>query len=242
MHFISLGFSSRPAAITLFAMIAVLLVAVPIVAAWRTRLDEPGRADERRIKHARYARSLVVIWAITALALYALRLYGMGIADVGVRAPQATWEYGLGLVVPLIFGFANAGRVVVIPSDYLRRVRRVIPLDASDWVWFVPVALTAGICEEFLYRGYALTQIAALTGSIEAGMFLSSVAFGLAHMYQGRIGVVGTMLTGALYAVVFQLTGSVVPCMIGHISQDIIAGILYSRRIRAADSRASDAV
>jgi membrane protease YdiL (CAAX protease family) len=240
MHFISLGFSSRPATLALFAMIAVLLVAVPIVAVWRSRHDDPNRAEERRVKHARYARSLVVIWAITALALYALRLYGMGIADVGVRAPHSPWQYAYGFFVPALFALANAGRTSISP-EYLQRVRRVIPVDASDWVWFVPVALTAGICEEFLYRGYALTQVAAITGSLPAGFILSSVAFGLAHIYQGRIGVIGTAITGALYATVFLATGSVVPCMLGHIGQDIVAGLLYSRRIRAADARASDA-
>ena len=240
MVFTSLGFSNRPAALAVFALVALVLVAVPIVAYFRARLEDQDRANERRVKHARYARSLLVIWAITALALYALRLYGMGIADVGVRPPHAAWQYALGLIVPLIFAAANAGRDNV-PADYERRVRRVIPVDGSDWVWFVPVALTAGICEEFLYRGYALTQIASLTGSLEAGFFLSSIAFGLAHLYQGRIGVVGTAITGALYAAVFLLTGSIIPCMIGHVSQDIVAGLLYSRRIRAADEAAAAA-
>ncbi len=240
MIIVSLGFSVRPATLALFATIAVVLVAVPIAAFLRSRRDEPDRAEERRVKHARYARSLLVIWAITALALYALRLYGMGIADVGVRAPHAPWQYLLGFAVPAMFAFANAGRTSVAP-DYLQRVRRVIPVDASDWVWFVPVALTAGICEEFLYRGYALTQIAALTGSLPAGFILSSAAFGLAHIYQGRIGVIGTAITGALYATVFLITGSVVPCMLGHVGQDIVAGLLYSRRIRASDSACTSA-
>jgi membrane protease YdiL (CAAX protease family) len=231
MTIISLASEVRPSTFALFAMLAVVLVAIPVVAIWRARADDPDRMQERRLKHARYSRAMVILWAITALALYALRLYGLGPADVGVRAPNEPWEYCAGLIVPAFFVFINAGRQTV-SSDYLRKVGRVIPVDASDWIWFVPLSATAGLCEEFLYRGYALTQIGALTGSLAAGVVLSTAAFGLAHVYQGRMGVVGTSITGALYAAVFLLTGSVVPCMIGHFVQDIFGGLALSRRMR----------
>jgi membrane protease YdiL (CAAX protease family) len=232
---ISPAYEVRPSTLALFAMLAVVLVAIPVFALWRARMDDPDRAQERRVKHARYARTLLVLWGITALALYALRLYGLGPGDVGVRAPDAPWAYGAGLIVPAMFVLVSGGREN-ISSDYLRKVGRVIPIDSSDWIWFVPLSITAGICEEFLYRGYAFTQIGALTGSVGVGFLLSSAAFGLAHAYQGRLGVIGTTITGGLYAVVFLLTGSVVPCMIGHVVQDIVGGLALSRRIRALAS------
>ena len=216
----------------MFAMLAVVLVAIPVFALIRARTDDPDRARERRVKHARYARTMLILWGITALALYALRLYGLGPADVGVRPPNQLWEYGAGLIVPAALAFLGVGRRTIDP-DYLRKVERVIPNDSSDWIWFVPLSATAGLCEEFLYRGYALTQIASMTGSLGLGYFLSSIAFGLAHVYQGKLGVIGTTITGALYGAVFVMTGSVVPCMIGHFVQDIIGGVALSRRIRA---------
>jgi membrane protease YdiL (CAAX protease family) len=231
MIIISLASEVRPSAIALFAMLAVVLVAIPVFALIRAGKDDPARALERRIKHARYARSMLVLWGITALALYALRLYGLGPADVGVRAPNAPWEYGAGLIIPATFWFLSIGRSNIDP-DYLRKVGRMIPIDSSDWIWFVPISVTAGVCEEFLYRGYALTQITTMTGSLGLGFFLSSIAFGLAHAYQGKLGVFGAMITGALYAAVFLLTGSIIPCMIGHFVQDIFGGFTLSRRLR----------
>ncbi|HKW45092.1 MAG TPA: CPBP family intramembrane glutamic endopeptidase [Candidatus Eremiobacteraceae bacterium] len=232
---ISLASEVQPSTLALFAVLTVVLVAIPVVALLRARVDDPERAHERRIKHARYARTMLILWGISALALYALRLYGLGPADAGVRPPGAPWEYGAGLIVPALFVLVSGGRENISP-EYLRKVGRVIPIDASDWVWFVPLSATAGLCEEFLYRGYALTQISALTGSLAAGFFLSCAAFGLAHAYQGRMGIVGTMITGALYAAVFLLTGSIVPCMIGHFVQDIVGGFALSRRMRALQS------
>ena len=232
MNLVSLASELRPSTLVMFAMLAVVLVAIPVFALIRARTDDPDRAQERRVKHARYARTMLILWGITALALYALRLYGLGPADVGVRPPAQPWEYGAGLIVPAILAFLGIGRQT-IDSEYLRKVGRVIPIDSSDWIWFVPLSATAGLCEEFLYRGYALTQIASMTGSLGLGYFLSSIAFGLAHMYQGKLGVIGTTITGALYGAVFVMTGSVVPCMIGHFVQDIIGGLALSRRVRA---------
>lgn len=232
MNLVSLASELRPSTLVMFAMLAVVLVAIPVFALIRARVDDPDRASERRVKHARYARTMLILWGITALALYALRLYGLGPADVGVRPPEQAWEYGAGLIVPATLAFLGIGRRTIDP-EYLRKVARVIPIDSSDWIWFVPLSATAGLCEEFLYRGYALTQIASMTGSLGLGYFLSSVAFGLAHVYQGKLGVIGTTITGALYGAVFVMTGSVVPCMIGHFVQDIIGGLALSRRIRA---------
>jgi membrane protease YdiL (CAAX protease family) len=232
MNPVSLASELRPSTLVMFAMLAVVLVAIPVFALIRARYDDPDRAQERRVKHARYARTMLILWGITALALYALRLYGLGPANVGVRPPAEPWEYGAGLIVPAILAFLGIGRRTIDP-EYLRKVGRVIPIDSSDWIWFVPLSATAGLCEEFLYRGYALTQIASMTGSLGLGYFLSSIAFGLAHVYQGKLGVIGTTITGALYGAVFVMTGSVVPCMIGHFVQDVIGGVALSRRIRA---------
>src|ERR1700681_3912860 len=107
---ISLVFQLRPSTFALFAMLVVVLVAIPVVAIWRARADDPERAQERRVKHARYSRTMVILWAITALALYALRLYGLPPAEVGVRAQNEPWEYGAGLIVPALFVFVSGGR------------------------------------------------------------------------------------------------------------------------------------
>ena len=99
MIIVSLASEGRPSIVALFAMLAVVLVAIPLVAVWRARADDPDRAQERRIKHARYSRGMVILWAITGLALYALRLYGLGPADVGVRAPNAPFLFRSTMVI-----------------------------------------------------------------------------------------------------------------------------------------------
>jgi uncharacterized protein len=186
-----------------------------------------------RAKHAGYARAMLILWAMSALALYALRLRGEGAADVGLVQPaQPLAAYGCALAIVAVLALANIrGARGARFADYHERVRRVIPLTGSDWAWFVPVVLSAGICEEFLYRGYALNVLAALTGSVGLGVALSTVAFGLAHAYQGWRGVVGTSILGLAFALIYVAFGSLYPCMLAHVLQDFIGGAALSRRL-----------
>ena len=217
--------------VALIAVLVLLVIAVPamgalVAARLRSVEDTPVR------KRARYARTMLILWTMTALAYYALQLHGETPADVGLRPPENVLWYAVGpLIVAALLSMSGAGRGDV-SLNYARAIRPVIPNDAIDWCWFVAVAATAAICEEFLYRGYALTQIAALTHSIFAGVVISSIAFGLGHAYQGRIGMAGTAITGVLYAALFLASGSLVPCMLAHFMQDMFGAALLARRLR----------
>ena len=218
-----------PLALIVVAL-ALILVVTPLVSAL---LAKRIVAAGSRAKYARYARTIVILWSLTAFALYALRLRGESAADVGFVAPRDPLAaYAAALTFVFVLGLAAAGRRTIDP-DYAERVRRVIPTAPSDWFWFVPVALTAGICEEFLYRGYALTVVAQLTHSVPLGVVLSTAAFGLAHAYQGRRGVAGTTIFGLFFALVFVFWGSLWPCMLAHVLQDLIGGTIVSRRLAA---------
>ena len=219
-----------PSTVALVAVLVLLVLAVPALAALvAARARDDGESQAR--KHARYARTMLVLWTMTALAWYALALHGESAADVGLRAPVNELWYAAGpLVVAVLLSVSGAGRGD-ISEAYARAIRPVVPGTAVDWLWFVPLAASAALCEEFLYRGYALTQVAALTHDVFIGVAVSSIAFGLGHAYQGRIGMAGAALTGLFYSALFLLSGSLVPCMIAHFLQDIMGAWLLSRRL-----------
>jgi len=221
-----------PSIVAIVAVLVLLVIAVPALGALvAARMRNVEQTPQR--KRARYARTMLVLWTMTALAYYALYLHGETPADVGLTAaPNLIWYLAGILTVFALLAMSGAGRGDV-SAAYAERIKAVVPESASDWFWFVPVAATAALCEEFLYRGYALTQIAALTGSVSVGAVVSSIAFGLGHAYQGRIGMLGTALTGLLYAGLFIYSGSLLPCMLAHFLQDIIGASLLSPRLRA---------
>lgn len=215
----------------LFLALAIIVVVAPLVSAL---LAKRGAQSGARAKHARYARTLLILWSMVALALWALRLHGQGPADVGLVPPHdpvAAYATVLAFILALTLIGLLGNRST--DQTYAERIRRIAPLTTSDWFWYVPLALSAGLCEEFLYRGYALTVLSNLTGSTAIGVIVSTAAFGLAHAYQGKRGIAGTALFGLFFALVVVFWGSLWPCIIGHALQDLIGGVLVSRRLAA---------
>jgi hypothetical protein len=91
---------------------------------------------------------------------------------------------------------------------------------------WVALSITAGICEEAVYRGYMQKQFMALTRSVPAGIVLSAAAFGAAHSYQGfaRASLIGVM--GAMGGILAYWCRSVRPGMIAHALQDVLGGLV----------------
>jgi uncharacterized protein len=225
----------HPSIITVVTLL-ILILALPINSALSGRRIRSLTAAPKA-KTFRYARTILVLWAVTALALFALRLHGFGADYVGIRPPHHPADLLLGcvsLAAPLLVALFSSPRALA--PDYTNALRAVVPSDRRQWMWFIAVAASAGICEEFLYRGYALTILSTLTGSIALGVFASSIAFGLAHSYQGKTGVAGATISGLLYATVYLLTGSLYPCMLGHFVQDIAGGAVLSRKLSDAQA------
>ncbi|HEV7536488.1 MAG TPA: CPBP family intramembrane glutamic endopeptidase [Acidimicrobiia bacterium] len=105
----------------------------------------------------------------------------------------------------------------------LKPVAALLPrTPAERWV-FALLALTAGICEEVLYRGFGLAALrwAAPGLGHPALIAVTAVAFGMAHLYQGGRGVALTGLAGAYFAWIAISTGSLVPVMVLHAILDL---------------------
>lgn len=94
------------------------------------------------------------------------------------------------------------------------------------WAW---VSLAAGVGEEIAYRGFLTLYFYYLTPDMPMWLALtiSSVAFGLTHAYQGRIGVLYTTALGALFAAMFWLTESLLLPIVVHTLADL--AVLFRR-------------
>jgi len=94
-------------------------------------------------------------------------------------------------------------------------------------VW-IALSVTAGICEETIFRGYLQRQFMALTKSAPTGILFSAAAFGAVHAYQGFRMVILIGLYGAMFGILAYWRGSVRPGMIAHAWQDSLNGVLAS--------------
>jgi membrane protease YdiL (CAAX protease family) len=91
------------------------------------------------------------------------------------------------------------------------------------------LALTAGICEETIFRGYLQRQFTAWTRNAAAGIVLQGVVFGAAHAYQGLNQVILIAVYGCLFGLLALWRKSLRPGMMAHFVQDAIGGLMLAK-------------
>jgi len=98
----------------------------------------------------------------------------------------------------------------------------LIPHTAAEYRWWVCVSITAGVCEELLYRGFLVWALQHWLGLGWAAL-VSIVVFGAAHAYQGK-DVVRPTVAGVILQGVALLTQSILPCIVAHAMLDAMSG------------------
>ncbi len=191
-----------------------------------------------------YATVLAMEWTLVLLAVVIARRHGIGLPGLGqtlANLPLTLAVTGAGILSLVALAIFNARQIRRAGREELERsverARKFVPVGSTEVAVFVLVALTAGICEEILYRGWLLYFLGALSGSMWIGMILSAVLFGLGHAYQGRQGIIATGVLGLVFGTMFVLVKSLVPGQVIHAGIDLVNGILAGRIVKglAAD-------
>lgn len=184
-------------------------------------------------KSATYLLIVASLWSMLFCLAVVAHRHHLSMADLGLhlRQPSRTLTIAailfLGLAVLSLLDFRKHSRM--LPEDLRKRLtdlRHFFPSGRSEIVAFSAMAISAGICEELLYRGWLLNLIGALTGSVWIGLLLSSVAFGLGHAYQGPQGILSTGVVGLLLGLIFLWIGSLVPVQILHAFINLSSGLM----------------
>jgi len=117
-------------------------------------------------------------------------------------------------------------------NQQVEATKMLLPRTYSEMAAWVALSVTAGFCEELIFRGYLQRQFLALTGKAQAAVVLQALVFGAAHLYQGWKGAVTITVYGALFGALAVWRKSLRPGMIQHASQDTFTGILGGIALR----------
>jgi membrane protease YdiL (CAAX protease family) len=110
---------------------------------------------------------------------------------------------------------------------------KLAPRTRSELGWWVALSLSAGFCEEFIFRGYLIWAFQPVFALWGAAAF-SVVLFALAHAYQGTKGILATGIVGGLFTLVVLICGSLWPAIVLHALVDIGQGLVACLALRRA--------
>lgn len=233
-----------PAALSAVVVAAYLVVGEPVVGHVLHRRFEGRLRTDPGARRSFYARLLVLEWGLAVLALVVwLAAPGVDAGAVGLRWPQS-WPGPLtAAATVLVLGFVvvstralRSGALARATAEQVRRpgegrhsepavhaTLALLPRTTAERRLFTVVGVTAGVCEEWLYRGFLLAVVAAVGGGLPTPVLvvLGAVAFGLAHAYQGVAGIVTTGVLGGVMAALYLGTGSLLLPVVLHALVDL---------------------
>ena len=211
---------------------SVLLLAILAVETLRgvrvyRKLQEDLAAGVPGARIGVYRQTLVFEWGTAALALMVLLTTGArpGAGFEGAPLLERFASFGQG-TPGFWVGFGSAVMVMTAVTAWLSR-RKAAPSTPSRWkkwlpdfgallpqtpkerLWFAAVAISAGVCEEIVFRAWLPQFLHLGLGVSGAALLLFSVAgFALAHAYQGPAGVLATAYLAVLFTGIVVSTGS----------------------------------
>ncbi len=225
----------------------LILLFLGVVIPWRgaTRMkrlmSKPELTTADRL--SLYGSTIVFQWLIVVIVGLRVLIRGVELEELGL-ATNNPWRIAWTSIAMTGFLCLNQvvglRRITKIPADKRGRLfaitEKIMPRTPKETLVYAALACTAGISEEFLYRGFVFTAFVRMIvnygpPNVPAAI-LSSAWFSLAHVYQGRRGVITTFVVGMIFASVRIWTGSLIPAIAAHIGIDLVVGIYASRFLR----------
>ena len=215
----------------------VLLLVLAMIAAdhfvvWQAFIRQ-SRVDATRARHTLWLRGALLMWAASTIVLWLWISTGVPMSSIGFSLPVG-WRLWTPLAATISLAALQIHTAIrlarrPVPSEMLRAqlqgAAAISPRTASELPAFFGASVTAGICEELLFRGFLIWVLRPLVGLWLAAA-LSALLFGAAHAYQGPAGVIRTGLFGLIFTAIVLLTRSLWPAIVLHAIVDALGGVI----------------
>jgi membrane protease YdiL (CAAX protease family) len=210
------------------------IVLLAVTAAW-SALGYFGavrmRAVENPHRAATYILTILWEWSVVAYIAWGAKRHGSSLPKLiggkwdNLKAVLKDAAIAAGFwLIALVVLFATA--VALHATKAGQSVRFMLPQSHLEIFLWILTSVTAGICEEIIFRGYFQKQFSAWTGSIPAGVLLSAAVFGSAHVYQSGRSAIIVAVYGLLFGILAEMRKSLRPGMMTHAWHDAFAGLV----------------
>lgn len=212
-------------------LFAILAFVLPLIVIWRHRPGQLLIPQDTALKLRIYWLNSGVLWIGALIVLAVWMLGGKTLPQMGFKMPDAMsfphWVMLIAVFVLLYYADAIMSWV----ADEAHPAAGILPANKREFLHFGSVvSISAGVCEEIIFRGFLVTYIlilldgepyAALTAII-----VSAFVFGIVHAYQGGLALLKITLLSMLFGWLFVLSGSLWVLIALHFCVDFCSGLI----------------
>ncbi len=230
---IALTQPNLPAPKSTVAGTAHTIFLLAVIAAWCTWgyfVAARMRAVQNPHRPAVYVLTILWEWSLVAYIAWGAKRHGFSLRELiggkwndlkdflkDVAIAAGFW------LIALFVLFCTA--VALHATKAGQNIRLLLPQNQLEMFLWILTSITAGICEEIIFRGYFQRQFGAWTGSMPAGVLLSAAVFGAGHIYQGWRSAIIIVVYGLLFGILAEMRKSLRPGMMTHAWHDGFAGL-----------------
>lgn len=230
-----------------------LILAMLAWNAWTEKADRAAVLDAARpdARLQLYNNTILTLWLVTLACTALWVVSGSPLRELGLRPGQG-WRFWLSWsVVALAAAYMIISLLQVRFSRKARTAMRqqlgqagdlglIHPETPREHARFTWLAITAGITEEVLFRGFLIGALALVFPPWLAAIFAAGL-FVLGHAYQGLCGMMRTLPITLILTLVYVVGDSLWPAIALHILCDVAAGVLFrvSDHHESADAAAA---
>jgi membrane protease YdiL (CAAX protease family) len=159
----------------------------------------------------------LVLW----LVLRFLSKDGRRLRDIGLRGDkwvkEALLGAGVGVLLLIVAGVGSYFVEQVLPSTISRDPR---PTWAA-WVYGLALVTAFAPIEEVVWRGWAITVLRELFGSVRLAVVAAAAAFGLIHWWGGPATMVMSFIMALAFSMLYLRRGTLTACISAHFVLDL---------------------
>jgi len=215
----------------------ILCIVFPLMAVLQVRAQMAAIRFDAATKKVIYISNGIVLWIGAALTLAIWLIYDRPIIDLGFRFPDSEsghlWWL---LLVVFIFLFAidmfSELRNSTSREKTVERWKESMPFMPSsieDLGWFLFLCITAGFCEELVFRGYLIQYFISLSGpdnlvGFNLAVWFPALFFAIVHIYQGKEAVFKIIVMAGIFGYIFIYSSSIWPLILVHFVMNYLQG------------------
>lgn len=181
---------------------------------WYSRTGHQGKPTSSAMIEAMFIGLPPAIWGAVALWWWLHRKTAVFSDMFLMQTRTITCDLGIGIIIACLW---------IVTYGILDFVswHEMFTLDSAKLL-SIPATLSAGFCEEALFRGFLFWKLKMAKMRRIIILIITSTAFGLAHCFWGPIGMLWTTVLGLTFGLVVLWRHNIWPVVVAHILLDLL--------------------